>query len=657
MSEIVKNDDANISNEEVITKETTDNEIVKEEVKGNETPKEKTTDNELPKEETTDNALLKEEIKKDETQKEENKENESSNIEMNEARNKSRKKKLLKILLVLFIVIVLVLLLVYFLVSFYYKDRFLKNTYINGVACEDLDLTSVVSILDSQNLSYRLEVFGRNPQNPEENVLLGTIQAADIDYADYDSQAVAKEFLDRQNPFEWVNVINRVRYDYHTERDLSYSKEKLFSSIGQWLAFQDDQMLIAGNAYIDSAEDGLSYLVTSGRKGSCLKKENAQNAIIQAIEQGDTEVNLEDFDCYEGPRIDIDDWYLVHYSDTLNKWLSTVITYDWHGIDVQIDKNVIKDWVSLKNGRPYLDEEKAAAFLEECSMRYDAYGKERTFTTTLGKEVVLPCSYGWLVDWEFEKDELIPLIYEGTVTKKEPLYNKEGYSKGSNELGGSYVEIDMSNQHLYLYIDNNIVLESDIVTGCMSNGCYTPAGIFGLTYRTRNATLRGANYASFVRYWMPFNKNIGMHDASWRKRYGGDEFMRGGSHGCINLPLESAKTIYEYMEKGFPVVCYYYEPVEDIIYRAKHPNEFPPKPVEESEESNETQMGTQPENQEESQPETQEEPQPETQEEPQQETEPEPQPESQPEPQPESQEESQPENQEEPQQESQAEFQ
>ena len=451
MSEIVKKQDEVISNGEVITKDTTDNKILN--VEGKEAPKEEIKDADFP--------------------------------------NKLRKKKTLKVALVLFTIIILILLLVYFLVSFYYRDRFLKNTYINDVVCDELDLTSVVSILDSQNLSYRLEVYGRNPQNPEENVLLGTIQAADIDYADYDSQAVAKEFLDKQNPFEWVNVINHVRYDYHTERDLSYSKEKLLNSIGQWLAFQDDQMLIAGNAYIDSTEDGLSYVVSGGRKGSCLKKENAQNAIIQAIEKGDTEVNLEDFDCYEGPRIDTDDWYLVHYSDTLNKWLSTVITYDWHGIDIQIDKNVIKDWVSLKNSRPYLDEEKVATYLEECSMRYDAYGKERTFTTTLGKEVVLPCSYGCLVDWEFEKDELIPLIYEGKVTKKEPLYSKEGYSKGSNELGGSYVEIDMSNQHLYLYIDNNIVLESDIVTGCMSNGCYTPAGIFGLTYRTRNATLRG----------------------------------------------------------------------------------------------------------------------------------------------------------------------
>ena len=47
-----------------------------------------------------------------------------------------------------------------------------------------------------------------------------------------------------------------------------------------------------------------------------------------------------------------------------------------------------------------------------------------------------------------------------------------------------------------------------------------------------------------------------MHDASWRKEFGGEIYRTNGSHGCINLPEEIAETIYGYVEQGFPVICY-----------------------------------------------------------------------------------------------------
>lgn len=121
------------------------------------------------------------------------------------------------------------------------------------------------------------------------------------------------------------------------------------------------------------------------------------------------------------------------------------------------------------------------------------------------------------------------------------------------------VEIDLTNQHLYLFKDGDIVLETDFVSGNMSKAdCVTPPGVFGLTYKTRNAILRGANYETPVNYWMPFNGNVGMHDATWRRAFGGTIYLTSGSHGCINLPLHMAASIYEYVSTGFPVVCYYY---------------------------------------------------------------------------------------------------
>ena len=112
---------------------------------------------------------------------------------------------------------------------------------------------------------------------------------------------------------------------------------------------------------------------------------------------------------------------------------------------------------------------------------------------------------------------------------------------------------------LYLFQNGSIVLETDFVSGNMSKaGCMTPPGVFGLTYKTKNAVLRGADYETPVNYWMPFNGNVGMHDATWRGSFGGTIYLTSGSHGCVNLPLNMAAAIYEYVSTGFPVVCYYY---------------------------------------------------------------------------------------------------
>ena len=49
---------------------------------------------------------------------------------------------------------------------------------------------------------------------------------------------------------------------------------------------------------------------------------------------------------------------------------------------------------------------------------------------------------------------------------------------------------------------------------------------------------------------MPFNGGIGFHDASWRSKFSGTIYQYSGSHGCINLPVDKAKLLYEKVYKG-----------------------------------------------------------------------------------------------------------
>ena len=96
-----------------------------------------------------------------------------------------------------------------------------------------------------------------------------------------------------------------------------------------------------------------------------------------------------------------------------------------------------------------------------------------------------------------------------------------------------------------------------IVTGNVKAGNSTPSGIYILKYKQRDTILRGADYASPVTFWMPFNGGIGIHDASWRSTFGGDIYKTNGSHGCINCPYYLAKDIFNNISLGTPIICYY----------------------------------------------------------------------------------------------------
>lgn len=137
--------------------------------------------------------------------------------------------------------------------------------------------------------------------------------------------------------------------------------------------------------------------------------------------------------------------------------------------------------------------------------------------TSYGKEVtIVGGDYGWWMDYEQEAVELAEMIENGESGERTPVYFQTAASYETPDYGNTYVEINLTAQHLFLYKDGEKILESDFVSGNASRGYDTPAGAYSITYKQRDATLTGENYRTPVSYWMPFNRNIGMHDANWR---------------------------------------------------------------------------------------------------------------------------------------------
>ena len=147
-----------------------------------------------------------------------------------------------------------------------------------------------------------------------------------------------------------------------------------------------------------------------------------EEVVSTAIMQGDTTVDLEEQGCYETAKITAEDAALVKACDTMNKWVSAQITYDWNGNKVVVDGDTIHEWIQTDNKDPQLDEEAIEEFVAEQAKEYDTYGKKRKFTTVQGIELTLPSgAYGWKTDREEEVKELTASIEKGENIDKEHI--------------------------------------------------------------------------------------------------------------------------------------------------------------------------------------------------------------------------------------------
>ena len=459
----------------------------------------------------------------------------------------------------------------YVVVAFHFTGHFYPDTIINGVVFGGADKAAVAPSLISQAEDYQIQVNGRDLQNFEDSEIC-TISAEDINLKTSIEDADVESLLKSQKSWLWP-VYMWGTHNYSLQSEIVYDEDRLEAFLTEQDEFQEINMTEPQDAYIEEySEDLQSFVLVSEIIGSKLDTNKAMEIVGDAVTQAMDTISLEQEGCYLDPSIMADNDNLQQSLEQANKWVGTKITYDWNGSEVILSGEQIKDWVILKDGRAELDESAVAAFVKENATAYDTYKKNRIFHTILGYDLELPGgAFGWLTDQEAEVKALTDLIKSGAVGEREPEYASKAPWKGENDIGNSYLEADMTHQHLYLFEKGEIVLESDFVSGNMSNGNTTPQGVFGITYKTMNAVLRGADYVTPVTYWMPFHGNYGLHDATWRDTFGGDIYLTDGSHGCLNLPLDKAGEIYQYMEEGFPIICYYYPP--DVLSEQEQPQE------------------------------------------------------------------------------------
>lgn len=258
------------------------------------------------------------------------------------------------------------------------------------------------------------------------------------------------------------------------------------------------------------------------------------------------------------PAVTQDDGEMNALMNVYNSYCKAKISLTFGEKKEVVDWSVIQGWLDIADGVGTLREEEVYNYVYDLASRYDTLYYSRDFVTTGGQTISYESSdYGYQIDKDAEAAQLISDIYANTEVEREPVYAVKGYKRnGRDDICGNYVEADLTQQHLWFYKDGELVIETDFVSGLPKDGRETVTGVFPIPYKKSPETLKGDTWEEEVTYWMPFYDGQGLHDAPWRSSFGGTIYQTNGSHGCINLPADAAKVIYDNMEERMPIFLY-----------------------------------------------------------------------------------------------------
>lgn len=465
------------------------------------------------------------------------------------------KKKIGIIVAIFFFTPVVLALIIYLFLTAYYANSFVFGVFVNGVYATGKTPEEVNEYLMDMRQETELVIQDKFGE-------ASTLSFEEIGYT-YSYMEPLKELQKKQNPFLWLMHLEG-NQTYTITPNGTFDEQKFEEAFENLETIKNASNKNNIVVEIVKNENGYELLDTTA---NLLDKEKSRQCIAEALKNGIYYVDLTDADCYE----EVD--YTSQMEETLalyrkiERFTAGEITYLFDNKEVVVDKAVTSEWILVDEngefvyddlGELVLDEKAIPEYIKELAWQFDTVDKDREFAATRGEIVIVPAgTYGNKLDQKKEAEYLKEAFLAKRVEEHEPIYSQRAWGRGENDIGDTYIEVDLTEQKLYYYENGVQVINTDVVTGNTSRRNGTPQKACYVYFMQRNRVLRGEDYATPVDYWMAVYGNIGIHDATWRSKFGGSIYKTNGSHGCINTPYKEVSKLYGMVEIGTPVMIFY----------------------------------------------------------------------------------------------------
>ncbi len=427
----------------------------------------------------------------------------------------------------------------------YYDSHFLPGTRINDQDCSNMTAEEVNALFSQEVEDYSLTIQGVNGMED-------TIQASEIGLTmlfDVDFQTL----IDQQDSSSWRDAEeNPVSFTFTSGWE--YDESLLEQRLAESPLFQNMTDSVDAEIAYDEATD--QYVLHPETLGTRVDLERVFTLAKEAVGTLHTTLSLEEAGCYDAVRQA--DAAMEQAVETMNLYNKARISYTFGDETETLDPATVREAIVCdENSQVSLNTELLQAWVEGLAEAYDTVGTSRSFrSTSSGRVTVSGGNYGWKLDQEATLAQVTEAIQSGSTVTGDPVYSQSGKDRGSTDIGDTYIEVDLTNQMLYYYEDGDLELSTAIVSGRVIRNTKTVRGVYYVYSKETDRTLRGDDYESHVDYWMPFYGGYGLHDASWRSEFGGDLYLTEGSHGCVNMPVSKARSLYNMISVGTPVIVF-----------------------------------------------------------------------------------------------------
>ena len=441
------------------------------------------------------------------------------------------------------------------------KDKFAPNTWVNGIYCTGRTAEEI-----NRELLANLKAPVVTVEDDE-----GSRFSYDLSEAGYgfDYSLALETYQKHQASEGWVEMAKQENRIITGDPVISYDEAKLKDWWKDLSIVKQEET----KPVLEMKLEDQGYVLKSTLEEH-LDVEKGLSELLRAVSEKEEQVLLKDADCYfdyEMNEAQKETYEIWQEAKALEK---CGLTYDMGAELIVFDEALMSRFIAKdekgnplrdENGKFYYDLETADTYMDELCESYHTYGVERPFKTSRENgEIVMvkPGNFGTEIDKAKEKAFLREILTDDALrlqkTVHQPVYLHETSYHGLDDTGGTYIEVDKKEQKIYFYKDHELMITSGVVTGNVRGHHDTNEGAFHIQAKYKNRVLRGPGYASFVRRWMPIYKSIGLHDANWRKEeeFGGDTYLKNGSHGCVNMPDETTDIIFENAEIGTPVFIF-----------------------------------------------------------------------------------------------------
>jgi lipoprotein-anchoring transpeptidase ErfK/SrfK len=437
--------------------------------------------------------------------------------------------------------------------NYYQANHFNTNITINGIKVGGLTADDALSKLKTSVLKNEVYLG-------EEQILNG--KNTKMGFTDKDLLSVEKllksqqTFIPSSKSKNYSLLPNNI--DQSNGQELKKQVEVKLTELNKGLKAPQDAKahLENGNIVISKSVEGEQYDVAS------LLKEYEKQEYTSVIHLNP--ILLE--------PIKEDSEMVKNEEKRLKELLQQTVNYKVQDKDYSLKaSDLIKNASVTKDLKVTIDTEDIKKKITEINHSQSTLDKDFTFNTHSGSTIAVKGEgYGWALDVEKETAQIGQAFETGeTSVSASNIYGKgwngEGYGyevTANSGIGGTYAEISLAEQRMWIYKDGKEVFTTNVVTGNHGTGEDTLKGVWYVLYKRSPYVLEGnrvggSDYAIEVNYWVPFtNSGQGFHDASWRTNWSSNAYLTNGSGGCVNVSPSVMKQVYDNINTYDPVVIY-----------------------------------------------------------------------------------------------------